>query len=302
MSTASPSMQNLTRRSIAVEAVCGPVRRVPPRGGAGSGEAAAPLSRLAGAAGSCSLLSRALALAKAEDASLKTVQVREDGSLGGCRRGLVRSRRGGGRRRRGRRRPPARAAASLHRRAADPAPGPRRVAGRGGGRTDRRVEGGPWSRGGRPGDHPEAADRGAGPGRDPGRRAAGVLLQHHRRRPRRREDDARPPDHVRQRHPGAAGPVLHRAGRAGHQDAALPAAVPVLRPGQAEHRRPLHQPQPGRPGEGPGRGPGGDRQGGRGGQPRHRRGGLVPHRGAEGRGRRPARWNSRASSSGWPCT
>ena len=27
--------------------------------------------------------------------------------------------------------------------------------------------------------------------------------------------------------PGAAGPVLHRAGRAGHQDAPLPAAVPT---------------------------------------------------------------------------
>ena len=36
---------------------------------------------------------------------------------------------------------------------------------------------------GRPGDDPEAADRGAGPGRDPGRRAARVLVQHHRRRP-----------------------------------------------------------------------------------------------------------------------
>src|SRR5438309_1326179 len=85
MSTASPSMQNLARRLIAVEAA-----RDDPSGAHAPGavrileKLRAPLSRLAGAAGFRSLLSRALALAKAEDASLKTVQVREDGSLGGA--------------------------------------------------------------------------------------------------------------------------------------------------------------------------------------------------------------------------
>ncbi len=39
----------------------------------------------------------------------------------------------------------------------------------------------------RPGRHPQVADRGAGPGRDPGRRPARVLVQHHRRSPWRRK-------------------------------------------------------------------------------------------------------------------
>ncbi len=69
-----------------------------------------------------------------------------------------------------------------------------------------------------------------------GRRPAGVLVQHHRGGARDRQDHPRAPDRVRQRFAGAARPVLHRARRAGLQDAALPAAVPLLRPGQVEHR------------------------------------------------------------------
>ena len=34
----------------------------------------------------------------------------------------------------------------------------------------------------------------------------------------------------------------------------------------------------------------------------HRRGGLVPHRGAQGAGATRAKWSSRASSSAWRCT
>jgi hypothetical protein len=84
MSTTSPAIQNLTGRLIALEAA-----RDDPSGGLAPGAAGvleklrAPLSRLAGAAGFRSLLSRALALAKAKDASLNPVQVRADGSLEG---------------------------------------------------------------------------------------------------------------------------------------------------------------------------------------------------------------------------
>jgi hypothetical protein len=84
MSTASPAIQNLARRLIALEAA-----RDDPSGAHTPGAVRvletlrAPLSRLAGLAGFRALLSRALALAKAEDATLNTVQVREDGSLEG---------------------------------------------------------------------------------------------------------------------------------------------------------------------------------------------------------------------------
>jgi len=84
MSTASPAMRNLARRLIALEAA-----RDDPSGAIAPGavrvldKLRAPLSKLAGVAGFRSLLSRALALAKAEDASLNPVQVRADGSLDG---------------------------------------------------------------------------------------------------------------------------------------------------------------------------------------------------------------------------
>jgi hypothetical protein len=74
----------LARRLIALEAS----RAEPPGAPAGGAVRACdrlrePLARLAGVAGFRSLLSRALAMAKAEVVSLNPVQVREDGSLEG---------------------------------------------------------------------------------------------------------------------------------------------------------------------------------------------------------------------------
>lgn len=84
MSTAPPAIRNLTRRLIALEAARADSSGVPSPGPVRVLETLrAPLSRLAGVAGFRSLLSRALALAKAEDASLNPVQVRADGSLEG---------------------------------------------------------------------------------------------------------------------------------------------------------------------------------------------------------------------------
>ena len=84
MSTAPPETRDFARRLIALEAA-----RDDRPGALAPGavrvleKLRAPLSRLVGAAGFRSLLSRALALAKAEDASLNPVQVRADGSLEG---------------------------------------------------------------------------------------------------------------------------------------------------------------------------------------------------------------------------
>jgi hypothetical protein len=84
MSTVSPSIQNLTRRLIAIESARTDPSDAHARGAVRVLEKLrAPLSRLAGAAGFRSLLSRALTLAKAEDASLNGVQVRPDGTLEG---------------------------------------------------------------------------------------------------------------------------------------------------------------------------------------------------------------------------
>ncbi len=84
MSTVPPTIQNLARRMLAYEAaqpdstsspgdetvrVCEKLR--------------ATLSRLMGEVGFRALLSRALALAKADDPILKSVKVRENGSLEG---------------------------------------------------------------------------------------------------------------------------------------------------------------------------------------------------------------------------
>ena len=84
MRTPTPAIRSLTQRLIAVEAsaTTGPVPASP---GASRvlEKLRAPLSRLAGAAGFGSLMSRAMALAKAEDASLNAVRVRADGSLEG---------------------------------------------------------------------------------------------------------------------------------------------------------------------------------------------------------------------------
>lgn len=82
MSTAPPATRDLARRLIALEvardecpgAACGGAIRVCDR-------LRLSLSKLTGVAGFRSLMSRALALAKAEDPSLAAAQVRPDGSL-----------------------------------------------------------------------------------------------------------------------------------------------------------------------------------------------------------------------------
>lgn len=84
MSTASPAIRDFARRLIALEAA----RGEPPVVGAREAvrvceKLRRPLARLAGVAGFRSLMSRALALAKAEVPSLAAVQVRADGSLEG---------------------------------------------------------------------------------------------------------------------------------------------------------------------------------------------------------------------------
>ena len=84
MSTASPDTRDLARRLIAIEAA-----RDESSGASAVGTVRVcdrlrvPLARLAGVAGFRSLLSRAVALSKAEITSLNSVQVREDGSLEG---------------------------------------------------------------------------------------------------------------------------------------------------------------------------------------------------------------------------
>jgi hypothetical protein len=85
MNTATPAIRDFAGRLIAREAardesagvVAGAAGRVCDR-------LRVPFARLAGVAGYRSLLSRALALAKAEVVSLNPVQVREDGSLEAC--------------------------------------------------------------------------------------------------------------------------------------------------------------------------------------------------------------------------
>ena len=83
MNTTTPAIQDLARRLIALEAA-----REPSDGPAGAAVRACeklrvPLTRLVGVAGFCSLLSRALAMAKAEAPSLDAARVRPDGSLEG---------------------------------------------------------------------------------------------------------------------------------------------------------------------------------------------------------------------------
>lgn len=84
MTMATPAIRDLARRLIALEAARD---KSPAASAAGAVQVCdrlrVPLARLAGIAGFRSLLSRALALAKAEVAALNAVQVREDGSLEG---------------------------------------------------------------------------------------------------------------------------------------------------------------------------------------------------------------------------
>ena len=83
MNTTTPANRDLARRLIAYEAT-----RNSSDGPLGATLRACeslrvPLAKFVGAAGFCSLLSRALAIAKAEIPSLGSVQVRPDGSLEG---------------------------------------------------------------------------------------------------------------------------------------------------------------------------------------------------------------------------
>jgi hypothetical protein len=83
MNRTTPAIQDLARRLIALEAA-----RDPSHGSVGAAVRACeklrvPLAKLVGVAGFRSLLSRAMAVAKAEVPSLDAVQVRPDGSLVG---------------------------------------------------------------------------------------------------------------------------------------------------------------------------------------------------------------------------
>lgn len=88
MSTTAPAIQNLARRLVASE-----LARVSLSLGDADQAVRAceklrvPLTRLAGAAGFSSLLSRALVLAKRQAPSLEGLRVEADGSLGGFTEG-----------------------------------------------------------------------------------------------------------------------------------------------------------------------------------------------------------------------
>lgn len=84
MTPATPAIRDLARRLIALEAA----RDAGSSGGGNEAERACeklrvPLAKLAGVAGYRTLISRALAMAKAEAPALEPVQVRLDGSLEG---------------------------------------------------------------------------------------------------------------------------------------------------------------------------------------------------------------------------
>ena len=83
MSTTTPEIQELARRLTAHEAVLDPSDG--PIGAAARAceQLRAPLARLVGVAGFRSLLSRALAMARAEVPALHAVHARPDGSLEG---------------------------------------------------------------------------------------------------------------------------------------------------------------------------------------------------------------------------
>jgi hypothetical protein len=84
MTSTTPAIWELARRLVALEAAC------PSEAVAGGGEAArvceklrAPLAKFAGVAGYRSLISRALAIAKAKHPTLESARARLDGSLEG---------------------------------------------------------------------------------------------------------------------------------------------------------------------------------------------------------------------------
>ena len=84
MTTVPPDIQELARRLLAVEAARAKATDLQVDEAVQVCEKLqVPLSRLTGPAGFSSLLTRALALSKAEVPSLRVVQVRPDGSLTG---------------------------------------------------------------------------------------------------------------------------------------------------------------------------------------------------------------------------
>jgi hypothetical protein len=83
MNTATPAIQNLARRLIALEAAREPLDEPIDEGVRVCEKLRAPLAKLAGVAGFRSLMARAKALATAEVPWLDSVQVRPDGSLEG---------------------------------------------------------------------------------------------------------------------------------------------------------------------------------------------------------------------------
>ena len=79
----TPTIQDLARRLIAIEAARDPSVGPVDAAVRACATLQVPLARLVGVAGFRSLLSRALAMAKADVPSLDAVQVRPDGSLEG---------------------------------------------------------------------------------------------------------------------------------------------------------------------------------------------------------------------------
>ena len=83
MNTATPAIQNLARRLIALEAARDPSEEPVGEAVRACEKLRGPLAKLAGVAGFRSLMARAMALATAEVPWLDAVQVRADGSLEG---------------------------------------------------------------------------------------------------------------------------------------------------------------------------------------------------------------------------
>jgi hypothetical protein len=83
MNTATPAIQDLARRLIALEAARDPSAGLVGEAVRACEKLRGPLAKLAGVAGFRSLMARALALATADVPWLDAVQVRADGSLEG---------------------------------------------------------------------------------------------------------------------------------------------------------------------------------------------------------------------------
>jgi hypothetical protein len=81
MNKITPAIQNLARRLIALEAAAAPPHRPVASASLTCEKLRVPLTKLVGVAGFRSLMSRALAMAKAQVPSLEAVEVRLDGSL-----------------------------------------------------------------------------------------------------------------------------------------------------------------------------------------------------------------------------